>query len=199
MRITKDEKILSLAASLMARRGYDGTSFQDIADKVGLHKSSLFHYFKNKEQLLLRILETPIDEVSRKLEEIIADSELAPEEKFTKAVNNHLALLTKYLDNVNVYLNDVRSLSKKNRVFYIQKRKKYERDFQRILAEMKAKGYFSGCDSQVTTFGLLGMLNWVAKWYKEDGPLGAEEVGSIFCKIILHRDETFEQRAISCK
>ena len=36
--------------------------------------------------------------------------------------------------------------------------------FKKIIAEMKAKGYFNGLDTKIVTFGLLGMLNWVAKW-----------------------------------
>ena len=189
MRRTKYEKILTVAPNLMAKKGYDGTSFQDIADKVGLHKSSLFHYFKNKEELLLKILETPIDEVSRKLEEIISDNKLAPEEKFRRALSNHLTLLTRYLDNVSVYLNDLRCLTKRNRSLYMQKRKQYEKDFQRIVAEMGTKGYFSGCDQHVSTFAVLGMLNWVAKWYKKDGPLSIEEIGDTFCRLVLHQDK----------
>lgn len=185
MRISKYEKILLVAANLIAKKGYDGTSFQDIADDVGLHKSSLFHYFKNKEELLLEILEMPIEEVDKSLEKIIANKKLTPEEKLKRAIHSHLSILTKYFDNVTVYLNEVRSLSKLNQAFYIQKRKKYEKNFQRIIAEMKTKGYFNGCDLKITTFGLLGMLNWVAKWYKKDGPLSAKKVGDTFCKIIL--------------
>lgn len=196
MRTTKYEQILLVAARLMAANGYDGASFQDIADKVGLHKSSLFHYFKNKEELLLRLLESPVDEVNKNLAEIMADSKLSPEEKFNKAIHNHLTVLTQHLDNVNVYLNDLRSLPKKSKALYMQKRKKYQEDFQRIVGEMKTKGHFKGCDAQVTTFGLLGMLNWTAKWYKEDGPLSVKEVGNTFCKIVLHQNRTAKQTAI---
>jgi AcrR family transcriptional regulator len=196
MRTPKYEQILSVAANLIATNGHDGASFQDIADKVGLHKSSLFHYFKNKEELLLGILEKPIEEVSKNLEVIIADSKLSPEEKFNQAIHNHLTLLTKYLDNVNVYLNDLRSLPKRSKALYMQKRKKYQKNFQRIVGEMKTKGYFNGCDAQVTTFGLLGMLNWTAKWYRKDGPLSIEEIGTTFCNIILHQNRTAKQKAI---
>ncbi len=76
MRKRKYEKILSLAPKLIAPKGYHGTSFQQIADKVGLHKGSLFHYFKNKEELLLKILEKPIDEVNSNLRKIINNKKL---------------------------------------------------------------------------------------------------------------------------
>ena len=142
MRENKFEKILAAAAHLISKKGYTGTSFQEIANNVGIHKSTLFHYFKNKEDVLLRILERSIEEVYRNLEQITSNDALGPEEKLEKAIHNHLALLLEYFDNVNVYLNEFRSLSEKNQALYLQKRKKYERDFEKIVLEMKKLGYF---------------------------------------------------------
>jgi AcrR family transcriptional regulator len=78
MRRNKKEQILKIAAALIAREGFSKTSFQRIADRAGLHKSSLFHYLRNKEEVLLGILEKSIDEVNLKLESIIRDSSFIP-------------------------------------------------------------------------------------------------------------------------
>ena len=45
------DKILDAAEQLFARRGYAGIGLREVADVVGLGKSSLFHHFKNKPQL----------------------------------------------------------------------------------------------------------------------------------------------------
>lgn len=185
MKDNKYEKILLTSAKLLSRKGADGTSLQMIADKVGLHKSTLFHYFKNKEELILGVLQKSVDEVNNNLEAIIANTELEAEEKLKRAIDNHLILLVQYFDNVKVYLNESRGLSKKNQAIYLQKRKKYERDFEKIIKEMKAKGYFNGLDTKIVTFGLLGMLNWVTKWYKRDGFLSVGEVGNVFYRMTV--------------
>lgn len=65
---------------------------------MGLHKRCFFHYFKNKEELLLRILEKPIEEVSINLEKMMNNNELRPEEKLREAIDNHLTLLTEHID-----------------------------------------------------------------------------------------------------
>jgi len=184
MKSRKHRKILSVAASLISKKGFKGTSLQEIADKVGLHKSTLFHYFKNKEELLLEILTKAIDEVSLNLKRIIAEKEIAPEEKLKKAIGSHLILLSEHFDNVNVYLNDFRSLSKKNQAVYLDKRKEYQKDFEKIIVEMKRKGHFKGLDSTIVTFGLLGMLNWVIKWYHPEGSLSPTEIGDVFYRMV---------------
>lgn len=45
------DRIVQAALELMAEYGYNGMSLQNVADRVGLHKSTLFHYFKGKEAL----------------------------------------------------------------------------------------------------------------------------------------------------
>lgn len=45
------QRILDAALDLLAEHGYDGMSLQMVADRVGLHKSSLFHHFKGKDEL----------------------------------------------------------------------------------------------------------------------------------------------------
>lgn len=187
LRDNKYEKILLVAAKSISEKGVKGASLQAIADGVGLHKSTLFHYFKNKEELLLRILEKAIGEVNMNLEKIIGNHELEPEEKLRRAVDNHLTLLIADLDNVKIYLNELGNLSKKNQTIYFKKRKKYQGDLEKVIVEMKRKGYFKGLDSKIITFGVLGMLNWVTKWYKKDGPLTIKDVSDTFYRMMTQK------------
>ena len=185
MRDNKYEKILSVAGGLMTRKGYSGTSFQEIADGVGIHKSTLFHYLKNKEELLLHILEKSVDEVNLEIEKIANNSKLKPQEKLRKVFDHQLTtMIYKHSDNVNAYLYELRNLSKKNQRKYLEKRKRYQKHFEKIIVEMKGKGYFKGLDAKIVTFGLLGMLNWVAKWYKKDGAKSIKDVSNIFYRMI---------------
>ncbi len=45
------ERILDAAEQLFSRRGYSGVGLREVADAVGLGKSSLFHHFRNKPEL----------------------------------------------------------------------------------------------------------------------------------------------------
>jgi AcrR family transcriptional regulator len=45
------DKILDAAEALFAKRGYAGVGLSEVAEVVGLGKSSLFHHFKTKAQL----------------------------------------------------------------------------------------------------------------------------------------------------
>src|SRR3954466_2411853 len=45
-------EILRVALRLFTENGYEGTSTRDITDALGITKSSLYHHFQNKEQLV---------------------------------------------------------------------------------------------------------------------------------------------------
>jgi TetR/AcrR family transcriptional repressor of nem operon len=54
--MTTREDIITVARELVQTRSYPGFSFQDIADRVGIRKASLYHHFRSKEALAEAVL-----------------------------------------------------------------------------------------------------------------------------------------------
>jgi hypothetical protein len=52
---------------------------------------------------------------------------------------------------------------------------------------MKDRGYFEGLDAKIVTFGILGMLNSIPRWYRPEGRLTIKEVSDILFKIIVKK------------
>ena len=50
------ERIIQNAAKCFTRYGYNKTTMDDIGKSVGLKKNSLYHYFKNKEEIFFAVL-----------------------------------------------------------------------------------------------------------------------------------------------
>jgi AcrR family transcriptional regulator len=62
------DKILDVAEDLFARRGFAGVGMREVADRVGLGKSSLFHHFRGKTQLYFEVLSRVLDRIRVRLE-----------------------------------------------------------------------------------------------------------------------------------
>jgi len=192
----KYKKIVDVASQLMSEKGYKGASLDQIADFVGIHKSTLFHYFKNKEQLLMAVLEISTEEVIRDLEAIIRSKNFSSEEKLRLAMVNHLQSQLKYNDSINVYHSEIRFLSGRNKQKFLRRREHYGMCFERLIEQIgesnsKKFAHFREFDSKIVAFGILGMCNWAAKWFKESGQLKTEDVANIFYSMLMqHSRET---------
>ena len=112
------------------------------------------------------------------------DEESAPEEKLRRMMDNHLSLLVEYKDNVNIFLNSLRNLESKKRKMHLMKIKNYERDVEEIIVEMKKNGYFRGLDPKIVAFGILGMMNWITRWYKKSGQMEVKDISNIFYQML---------------
>ena len=56
MKDDKRERIKTAAAECLARFGYEKTTMEDIARRVGLNKTSLYYYFQNKEAIFTEVV-----------------------------------------------------------------------------------------------------------------------------------------------
>lgn len=57
----KIEAIKTTAIALFAKKGYQGTTIEDIAEATGYAKASLYYYFKNKEEIFSAIVSDTLD------------------------------------------------------------------------------------------------------------------------------------------
>ena len=186
----KADEIISVASALFSRKGYSATSLKEIADQVGLHKTSLFHYFRNKEEILMEVMDKGLREYVNVLDESAIDRNLKGEEKLRIALEKQVSVVCKYKDYINVGLNEIKSLSPKNKEKYNRKRKQYGKRFEKIIQEIQGcsdRNLFKGLNFKIVNLGILGMCNWIINWYKEDGPLGPKEISEIFYGILTQK------------
>jgi AcrR family transcriptional regulator len=66
------DKILDCAEELFARRGYAGIGLAEVAERVGLGKSSLFHHFRSKTQLYAAVVARILDRIETPLTAALA-------------------------------------------------------------------------------------------------------------------------------
>src|SRR5579862_394073 len=50
---TKREAVLATAAQMFLEKSYGRTSLNDVAERLNITKPALYHYFRNKEEILL--------------------------------------------------------------------------------------------------------------------------------------------------
>ena len=91
MRIVKSaeerkNEILDVAEELFAEKGFDNASTNDIINRIGIARGTLYHHFGSKEEILDAIVERMTHEGISRAKAIVADSSIPLLSRFTGAV-----------------------------------------------------------------------------------------------------------------
>lgn len=179
-------KILDIAIGLMSEKGYHGTSLQMIADGVGITKSSIFHHFKNKEEILVAILEDAFPKALYSLMMVVNDKELTGVEKLKEFIELQMKVVAERGEILRIYLSEGKFLGAQHARLHGEGRRHYTKLVKQIVEQVQEEGdsRFKGMDSTIVANTLLGLCNWSIRWYRKNGKLTLDEICEQLCKLI---------------
>ena len=82
----RKQEILQKSLDVFIEEGYEDATFQKIADRCGITRTTLYIYFKNKHEIFLGSIKELLSEVEIKLKEIMSDSSLSSEAELRKVL-----------------------------------------------------------------------------------------------------------------
>jgi AcrR family transcriptional regulator len=168
-------QILQKAAHLFCVKGYDSTSMSDIADAVGITKAGLYYFVEGKEHLLYLITDYGLDlleETVVKPLEGIQD----PKEWLRQLIVKHVHMVMHRPREVTIILHERTGLTGEYRDKILKRKKAYINLVRDRLLELQKEGIARSVDATAATYFLLGSLNWVYQWYKDDGRLDEQDL-----------------------
>ena len=68
-------EILVAARDLFEEKQYDNTTMNDVMEKLGIAKGTIYHYFKSKEELLTAVVDHTVDSFIETMQKILNESE----------------------------------------------------------------------------------------------------------------------------
>src|ERR1700712_609762 len=163
-RFNRDQNVIDAAISVMSERGYAATSVQEIADRVGVLKGSLYHYFSSKEELLFRVLSESHAETDRIAEEVKALG-LEPIDELSEFLRRLCLWYLTHVERANIYFTDSRQLTGDRLVETQRLGKQFVRQLTDLITVARGRGQItSDLDTTVLTDYVLGSLNNVRAW-----------------------------------
>jgi len=185
------DQILRTAADLFRERGYRASTVDDIAARLGMSKASLYTYFRAKEDMLAAISRETIEGFTRELG-LVLRSDLSPEEKLRRIVREHVRFVIANRSFLTVFFSEEANLPTRFVRALAAQKDRYDKGVESVIAEGIRRGIFRDVPPRLVVFGLLGMLNWVYKWFNPRGRWGAEEISQAFLAVLenglVHQD-----------
>lgn len=179
----KKRSMIITAAKVFGRKGFHGTSIENIANKMQMTKGSLYYYFSNKDELLYQVHLYSLNEVIEQIDKIAASND-SPEIKFRKAITSHLKILGENYEG-SFMLQQEYLLPDDHRNEILRLRDNYEKKFLNIIKEGVKQKKFSVRNFKISLFVVLGAINWFLRWYSSSGQLTIEEIADRFADIFL--------------
>lgn len=179
----KRRAILDRSAELFAEHGYDRASMSKIAEACGVSKANLYHYYRDKEELLFDVIRFHLEELLEVVE--AADGpDLSPADRLKELI---AALLEAYRDadaQHNVQINGLRLLPPDRQT----ELKAMERELVKIFSDAVA-----GVAPQLkgtkllkpVTMSLFGMINWHYLWFKNTGDVTRADYAALVAQLIV--------------
>ncbi|HKC24228.1 MAG TPA: TetR/AcrR family transcriptional regulator [Thermoanaerobaculia bacterium] len=182
-RQAKRMKILESAVKSFARRGFYGTSMDDIADDLRLTRGSLYYYFQDKEEILALCHLVALEAVNRTLDRVRAER-LQPAEAVRRLVVEHVRVMVDRFHGTALAL-EVDALDEARRREVVDLRDRFESGLREVVADGVERGVFRAVDPKLTAFAMFGAINWVGRWYRPGGGTDPETIGQAFADLFL--------------
>jgi AcrR family transcriptional regulator len=166
---TQREQILARAAELFARQGYTATSMNQIALACGVSKPSLYHYVRDKYQVLVEIAE---DHVGR-LNALAVQARAKPldaEARLRELIGSFLEVYADAQAAHRVLTEDVKFLEPADRERVLDGQRKVVAAFAEAIADVRPELRSSELKKPLTML-LFGMMNWMFTWLRPGGAL----------------------------
>lgn len=180
----KKEEILQSALRLLAKKGYHGTTMEEIASHLLMTKGSLYYYFKDKQDLVfqsqLMILQQSIENIR-----IIKRKKISQTDKLALAISVHIEYAIREKSGFELMINPKQIFSAHQLEEILRLRDEYAVEYDALLTAGVKEGVFSANDIKVVRNLLLGAMNWVTQWYSSEGKMNEKEVASLITRYLM--------------
>lgn len=180
------ERLIRAAIDLFYKKGYPTTTIRDIGARANISTSVIYHYFKDKEEMLFEIMQLAGSDLFKLLEDIIEEVD-DPVECLEKMIKAHIVdWCLKRKKETKIIVSDYAYLTEKRKTLNIETERKLYSLYKNKLSELQKKGFIIDADLTVICFSLFGIIAESIRWYRETGPLSKDEVAENVIRILFN-------------
>jgi AcrR family transcriptional regulator len=168
------DSLLDVAVAVFIERGFEATSMDELATRLGVTKSAIYHHVPSKVELLRLALDRALDALFAVTQEPGATTGRAID-RLEHVVRGSVRVLAAELPFVSLLLR-VRGNSEVERTA-LQRRREFDRVVTALVRAAEEEGDVRpDVDPAITSRLLFGTVNSLTEWYRPDGDLTPDEL-----------------------
>jgi AcrR family transcriptional regulator len=179
------QKIVEAATNLFHKKGFKAATLDEVARELEVSKAALYHYIPGKGELLAIIYNQAFAKIFHRIYAIAA-LDISPAEKLRQIIRDHICnIITSNIAMFSVFFAEENQFPPEDFQKIREEKIKYTKLVIKIIEEGMAAGDFRPMDARLMANAILGMCNWLYKWYKPGKEtFRPEEIADHFIKLL---------------
>jgi AcrR family transcriptional regulator len=155
--------VLAAAVRLFNERGYEATSMDDVAKRLGITKSSLYHHVTGKQELLRIAVDQALDGLHEAMDEVEAQDAPALD-RLETLIRRSVLVLAERLEYVTLLLRVRGNTAVEQQA--LLRRRIFDAKVTELVKQAQAEGAIRpDVDAATAARLLFGMVNSLIEWY----------------------------------
>jgi AcrR family transcriptional regulator len=183
-KIERYDEVLAAAAKVFSEVGYRAATIHKIAAELDMTGAALYHYVDSKETLLVEIC----TRAGNKLEataRAVSALDLPAEERLRHVFRRHLELLIEDRPAFAIMINERSEVPREWISEFVEGERSYIATVRGLLEEIRSETP-DGPDVRIAALSMMGSLNWVLRWYREDGKRPLSDIADELYETFMH-------------
>lgn len=180
----KRERIIAAAVELFYERGYENTTLEAVAERLGVTKPFIYAHFSAKTELLAEIcgrgIRYSLDALNRALA-----VPATPAEKLKRLSNSFVQSVLENQKHIAIFSREEKNLEPADFRAINAMRRDFDRKLVSFLEEGVAAGEFRIADPPVAALAIGGLVSWAYVWYRPKGRMSATALAEEMTRLIL--------------
>jgi AcrR family transcriptional regulator len=196
--IERRKRLLAAAAEVFKDKGLDAASINDIAERLGTDRASVYYYYGSKQEIFLALVRQAVEEIVL-VSESIAGSDESSTVRLQRLVQSQMEAYERHYPFIQLYIQEDMNRVPGDGTTAGEELKalglRYEAAIERITRDGVTSGEFRpDLDARLVMFAILGAVNWTHRWFVPGGRLTGAEVGQTFADVFLQGVRTGRRR-----
>jgi AcrR family transcriptional regulator len=181
----KRERTIAAAVDLFYDRGYENTTLDAVAERLGVTKPFIYAHFSAKSELLAEICARGISSALRAMDGVLALDRATPAEKLAELGRRFVTAVLESQKHIAIFAREEKNLLPKDFERISAMRRDFDRKLVALLDEGVKRGEFRIADTRLAALAIGGMVSWAYVWYRPNGRLGLPELAEEMSRLVL--------------
>ncbi|GAP38717.1 TetR/AcrR family transcriptional regulator [Piscinibacter sakaiensis] len=168
-RALKRDAVLRTAAQLFNEKGYAASTLEEVAERLGVSKPTVYYYVDSKDAILYECVKTGLEMLQQAVREVDAAGGSAYQ-KLLAAMHAYVDIVTQDFGMCVIRVGED-PLPPAARQKLRRMKAGLDHEFRELIRQGIAEGSIADCDPKLAAFTLAGALSWIGRWYDPGGAL----------------------------